>query len=42
MLGLGVSALDDEGDDDDNDDDDDDDYYVYITTLWSLSLLVLF
>ena len=39
MLGLRVSALDV---DDDDDDDGDDDYYVDITTLWSLSLLVLF
>ena len=29
-------------DHDDDDDDDDDDYYVDITTLWSLSLLLLF
>ena len=38
MLGLRVSALDDDdGDNDDNDDgnDGDDDYYVDITTLWS-------
>ena len=35
MLGLRVSAL-----DDDNDDDDDD--YVDITALWSLSLLLFF
>ena len=38
MLGLRVSALDDDNDDnDDNDDgnDGDDDYYVDITTLWS-------
>ena len=46
MLGLEVSALDDDDvvdrDDDDDDDDDDADYYVDITTLWSLSLLLLF